>query len=150
MNVPSTKTHFQLKKLSPKHRQIAALLAQGLGRGEIGGICRVVPEYVTMLAKQPLFQEYVKEMTAFTDIRLQALFDKAVDVHANMMMTGTEDTKLRAAAGVMKAIGKDGSQEKATTVMHFVVQLPQKAASTKDWEAQHSPKKRIPIVVDQE
>ena len=150
MTLPSTKTHFQLKKLSPKHRQIAALLAQGLGRGEISGLCHVVPEYVTMLAKQPLFIEYVKTMTAFTDVRLQALFDKGVDVVAGLMQTGTEDTKLRAAQTVLKAVGKDGSQEKTTVAVKFVVQLPSKAASTREWEKQHLPKSRVPITVDQE
>lgn len=150
MTLPSTKSHFQLKKLSPKHRQIASLLAQGLGRGEISKLCHVVPEYVTMLAKQPLFIDYVKQMTAFTDVRLQALFDRGVDVVADLMRSGTEDTKLRAAQTVLKAVGKDGSQEKTTVAVKFVVQLPQKTASTKEWEALHQPKSRVPIVVDQE
>lgn len=150
MNVPATKVPFQLKKLSPKHRQMAALLAQGLGRTEISNIVQCVPEYVTMLAKQPLFQEYVKQMTVFTDVRLQALFERAVDVTADLMRTGTEDTKLRAAQTVLKATGKDGTQEKTSAVVHFVVELPQKSKSTADWEAQHTPKKHIPITVDQE
>lgn len=140
---------FQLKKLSPKHRQIAALLAQGIGRSEIGAICHVVPEYVTMLAKQELFVKYVREMTVFTDVRLQALFERAVDVTADLMRTGTEDTKLRAAQTVLKATGKDGSQEKTVSVHHFVVELPHKAATTQDWESKHSPK-RLPVTLDQE
>lgn len=142
MNDLSTKTHFQLKRLSPKHRQVAALLAQGLGRSEISGLVKCCPEYVTMLAKQPLFMAYVKEMTQFTDVRLQALFDKGVDVVANLMQTGTEDTKLRAAQTVLKAVGKDGTQEKTTVNVKFVVQLPTKSATTADWESQHQPAKR--------
>lgn len=132
--------HFSLKRLSPKHKQVAALMAQGLGRGEISKLVDITPEYVTMLAKQPLFLAYVKEMTAFTDVRLQALFEKSVDVVAQLMQTGTEDTKLRSAQTVLKAVGKDGNQEKTTVNMKFVVQLPAKAASTKDWEGQHRPK----------
>lgn len=132
--------HFSLKRLSPKHKQVAALLAQGLGRGEISKLVDITPEYVTMLSKQPLFISYVKEMTAFTEVRLQALFEKSVDVVAQLMQTGTEDTKLRSAQTVLKAVGKDGTQEKTTVNMKFVVQLPAKSASTQDWESQHKPK----------
>lgn len=149
MNLPAeTKPQFQLKRLSPKHKQIASLLAQGLGRTEISKLVDIVPEYVTMLAKQPLFIEYVKEMTKFTDVRLQALFEKSVDVLGASMITGSEDTRLRAAQTVLKAVGKDGSQEKTVTTVKFVVQLPSKSASTGDWEKQHA--KRLPATIDQE
>lgn len=147
-DLPQTQP-FQLKNLSPKHKQVAALLAQGLGRGKISELVKITPEYVTMLAKQPLFMAYVKEMTQFTDVRLQALFEKGVDVVADLMQTGTEDTKLRAAQTVLKAVGKDGTQEKVSVNMKFVVQLPAKAASTKDWESQHSAK-RAPLTIEQE
>lgn len=138
-DLPQTQP-FQLKNLSPKHKQVAALLAQGLGRGKISELVKITPEYVTMLSKQPLFMAYVKEMTQFTDVRLQALFEKGVDVVADLMITGTEDTKLRAAQTVLKAVGKDGTQEHTTVSVKFVVELPRKSASTADWEAQHGPK----------
>lgn len=139
---------FQLKKLTGKHQQVAAFLAQGLGRGKIAELVGITPEYVTMLSHQPLFIAYVKKMTAFTDARLQALYEKGVDVVADLMISGTEDTKLRAAQTVLKAVGKDGSQEKITATVKFVVQLPSKAASTQEWEKQHLPRK--PLIIDQE
>lgn len=139
---------FRLKKLSDKHKQVAALLAQGLGRTEISKIVDVVPEYVTMLARQPLFAAYVREMTVFTDVRLQALFEGAVDVTAHIMKNGTEEGQLKAAAAVMKAIGKDGQNGQPNVSVKFVVQVPAKAATTKDWESAYKP--RSPVVVDQE
>lgn len=131
---------FQLKRLSPKHMQVAALLAQGIGRSQISKLVKITPEYVTMLSKQPIFIAYVKEMTAFTDVRLQALFEKGVDVVADLMISGTEDTKLRAAQTVLKAVGKDGTQDNVSVSVKFVVELPRKSATTQDWEALHGPK----------
>lgn len=139
--------HFTLRKLSPKHRNIASLLAQGLGRGEISKIVHCVPEYVTMLAKQPLFQDYVKDISAFVDTRMRAMHEKSVDVLGQLLQTGTEDTKLRAAQTVMKAIGKDGQKDIAKVSVNFVVQVPAKAASTRDWEKVHS---RKPVTIEQE
>lgn len=137
--------HFQLKRLSPKHKQVAALLAQGLSRLEISKIVHITPEYVTMLGLQPLFKEYIKTMGQFVDTRLEALYEKGVDTVASLMVTGTEDTKLRAAQTVLKAVGKDGQAERTSLAVKFVVQLPSKAATTKDWENQH-----LPRVIEQE
>lgn len=133
-------THFQLKRLSPKHKQVAALLAQGFGRTEISKLVQITPEYVTMLAQQPLFKAYIRELTAFVDTRLEAMYEKSLDVVGSLMQTGSEDNKLRAAQTVLKAVGKDGSAEKTSVTMKFVVQLPAKAATTKDWESQHLPR----------
>lgn len=146
--LPQT-AQFQLKKLSEKHKQVAALLAQGIGRGQISKLVSITPEYVTMLSKQPLFMAYVKEMTAFTDVRLQALYEKGVDIVADLLISGTEDTKLRAAQTVLKAVGKDGTQEHTSVSVKFVVELPRKSASTADWEALHQPAKRGAVTIDQ-
>lgn len=141
----SPKTHFQLKRLSPKHKQVAALLAQGSSRTEISKIVHITPEYVTMLALQPLFKEYIKTLSAFVDTRMEALYEKGVDTVATLMQTGTEDTRLRAAQTVLKAVGKDGQADKTTVAVKFVVQLPSKALTTQDWEKQH-----LPRVINQE
>lgn len=132
--------HFTLKRLSEKHKQVASLLAQGCGRSDISKMMKITPEYVTMLSKQPLFQAHLKEIVAFVDTRMQALYEKSVDVLGSSMQTGSEDTKLRAAQAVLKAVGKDGSQEKTTVAVKFVVQVPTKAASTADWERENSPR----------
>lgn len=122
MSLPATNPQpaFQLKKLKPKHRQVAALLAQGVGRAEVAAITGITPEYVSMLARQPLFMEYVKQLTEFTDVRLQALYDKSVDVLADTLVAGSEDARLRAAGMVMKATGKEGTSRVQADVNHTV------------------------------
>lgn len=130
------KPAFQLKRLSAKHKQAAALLAQGLGRAEIAKAVDFTPEYITMLSQQTVFIQYVKEMTAFSDVRLQALFEKSVDVLGNSMMNGSEHVKLEAAKSVLKAVGKDGTSDKGTKVeMNFIVKIPTKDISSDDWAA---------------
>lgn len=116
--LPAPKQPFELKKLNAKHKRIAALLAQGLGRTDIGNATGVTPEYVTMLSKQTIFQDYIKEMTGFVDTQLHALFGKSVEVLADVMLSGREDTRLRAAQMVMRAVGKEGSVKVQGTVHH--------------------------------
>ena len=109
---------FQLKKLSPKHKEVASLLAQGLGRGEISKIVGITPEYVTMLSGDPLFQGYLQEMMKFTDARLTALFDKSVDVLADTLLVGSEKGKLQAARMALRAVGKEGSVNVQGSIQH--------------------------------
>jgi len=132
--LPADRPKFQLKRLTPKHKQVAALLAQGLGRQEVAKICGFTPEYLTMLAQQDLFVAYVKEMSAFVDVRMQALHERAVDVLGTSMQNGSDHVKLAAAQTVLKAVGKDGSKEKELTVNHFVVHVPPKATSAEEWQ----------------
>lgn len=106
----------ELKKLGPKHKQAASLLAQGVGREQIARIVGVSPEYVTWLSRQPVFRTYIREMSEFVDTRLQALFDKGVEVLADTMKAGTEMGRLRAAQLVMRATGKEGTVQ--ATVQH--------------------------------
>ena len=102
------KPQWQLKTLTEKHKQVAALLAQGLKRGEIAAVVDITPEYVTMLAKQPLFIGYLKEMIQFTNVRLEALFEKSVQVISDAMDNGNFDEKLKGAKLQMEATGRIG------------------------------------------
>lgn len=97
-----------LQKLSPKHKTAAALLAQGVGRAVIAEVCDCTPEYITMLGRQPLFRAYIKEMSQFTEARLEALFDSSVNVMAEAMLTGSNDDKLKAAKLQLEATGRVG------------------------------------------
>lgn len=109
---------FQLKRLSPKHKQVASLLAQGLGREDIARIVGITPEYVTMLSKQALFIEYISDLTKAVDTQLQALFAKGVQVCADVMIGGADTDKLRAAQMVFRAVGKEGVVKVQGTVNH--------------------------------
>lgn len=115
---PQKKPEFVLKRLSPKHKQAASLLAQGLGREEIAEIVKCTPEYITMLARQPIFIEYMREMSKFADARLEALFGQAVDVLAKNMKNGQEGSQLKAAGMVMQANGKAGTLNVNAKVQH--------------------------------
>lgn len=88
---------WELKTLTERHKNICALIAQGLKRGQIAAICDVTPEYVTMLAKQPKCIAYIREMNAFAALQLDAMFTKTVEVINDAMDSGNTDEKLKAA-----------------------------------------------------
>lgn len=99
---------IELKKLSQKHRDVATLVAQGVGRGDIAQIVGYTPEYVTWLQGQPLFIEYIRTMNAAVATQLEAMFQKTVDVIQDTMNTGSEDGRLKAAKLQLEATGRVG------------------------------------------
>jgi len=99
---------IELKKLSPKHQQVAALLAQGVDRRTIASACDFTPEYVTWLTRQPLFREYIKGMSEAVAVRLEALFSKSVDVIDYAMENGSVDERLKGAKLQLEATGRVG------------------------------------------
>lgn len=99
---------IELKKLSPKHMQVAALVAQGVDRATIAAACDYVPEYITWLQGQPLFIEYIKTMNKAVATRLEAMFAKSVDVISDAMVMGNVDEKLKGARLQMEATGRIG------------------------------------------
>lgn len=99
---------WRMKELSEKHKTVAALLAQGLGRQEVAAAAGFTPEYISMLQNQPLFADYVREMTAAAATQLEALFCKSTDVIAEAMVAGNIDERLKAAKLQMEATGRIG------------------------------------------
>ena len=99
---------IELKKLSPRHMQVAALIAQGVDRQTVAVACSFTPEYVTWLQRQPLFKEYIKDMSAAVHTRLEALFSKSVDVIADAMNEGNVDERLKGAKLQLEATGRVG------------------------------------------
>mgnify|MGYP003394010175 FL=1 len=99
---------YELKKLSPRHRDVASLLAQGVQRQVIAAAVNVTPEYVTWLSRQPLMIQYVKEMSVAVGLRLEAMFSQSVEVIADTMQNGTEDGRLKAAKLQLEATGRVG------------------------------------------
>lgn len=102
------RTQVELKKLSPKHMQVAALVAQGVPRATIAMACDYVPEYVTWLQGQPLFIEYIKTMNKAVATRLEAMFDQSVTVISNAMTNGMIDEQLKGAKLQLEATGRIG------------------------------------------
>ena len=106
----------QLQKLSPAHKQVVALLVQGVPRATIAELCEFTPEYISWLSRQPLCQAYFRELSEFADIRLAALSERSVDVLADAMQNGTHENALRAAKLQMEATGRIGRFKDSTPV----------------------------------
>lgn len=110
LDLPSQRK-IQLKELSPKHKQVAALLAQGVDRETIGQAVGFEPGYVTWLGGDTLFRQYVRDMGKLAETRLEAMFEQAVDTIANEMRGGGENA-LKAARMQMEATGRIGKERR--------------------------------------
>ena len=97
-----------LQKLSPKHKQVMSLLAQGIDRQTISSICEITPEYVTWLAGDPLCKMYLKEMSRYVDARFEAMYEKTADIVSEAMQIGSQDEKLKAARLQLELTGRVG------------------------------------------
>ena len=106
-----TEGEWQLQKLSPRHKQVAALVAQGVRRELIAAACDFTPEYVTFLQRQPLFIDYLKEMSAAASVRLEAMFEQSVNIVAEAMTDGTMEERLKGARLQMEATGRVGKMQ---------------------------------------
>ncbi len=100
-----------LKKFSAKHKQAMALVAQGVDRQTIAKICRITPEYVSWLQRQPACKEYLAEMSEVVGVRLEALFEKSVEVIADTMINGKDEDRLKAARLQLEATKRLGKHE---------------------------------------
>lgn len=104
----SSPTGWQLRELKPTHKQVMALLAQGLSREEISKIVGYTPEYVSMLVKQPLCHQYLQGMLHFSEVQLEGLFAASVDAIRDQLAEGTGEQRLKAARLQMEATGRVG------------------------------------------
>lgn len=100
---------WELKTLKPVHKQICALLAQGYKNVEVAGFTGVTKEYITMLLRQPIIKEEIQRIADIAGVRLEAMFEKSVDVISEAMQNGNHTEKLKAArlhGELTKRIGK--------------------------------------------
>lgn len=95
-SIVSEKQKWEIKELKPMHKQLCSLLAQGIDRGTIAQILDITPEYVSMLAKQPLVQRYIQEMCQFASLQLEAQFVEGVKVIGDVMANGNDKERLQA------------------------------------------------------
>lgn len=112
MSLPVSTRQVQLHELSPKHKTVAALLAQGVGREECAVAAGFTKEYVTWLGGDPLFIQYVREMSKLAETRLEAMFTSSVDVIAEQLQSGAGEDKLKAARLQMEATGRIGKDKR--------------------------------------
>lgn len=142
----SAATGWTLKKLRPKHVDMCALMAQGMGNKQAAALLGWVPEYITTLLRQPLIKEKIKEFAEAADARLIALTQQSVEAIADVLVSGSHKEKINAARLQLEAVNRVGAGARAGVVINqqFVVHVPPKAATPHDWVAQHAP-----ITIDQ-
>lgn len=108
-----TQEKWELSELKPKHQQVASLFAQGFKNIEIAAIVGVTPEYVSMLIKQPLVRQEIARICSIAETRMEALFDKAVDTVAEVMVNGNNKEKLQAVRLQLEATKRIGRGDPA-------------------------------------
>ena len=102
----------KLKSLTDKHKNVASLLAQGLGRSDIASVVDFTPEYITWLTRDPLFKQYLQEMSEHVDARHEAMFAMTADVVADAMLNGTVEDKLKGARLNLEITGRIGKGDR--------------------------------------
>jgi hypothetical protein len=102
----------KLKELSSKHKDVASSLAQGLGRQQIAEVIGYTPEYITWLARDPLFKQYLREMSEYNDARLEALFEQVPEVINDAMRNGTVEERLKGARLQLEVTGRIGKLDR--------------------------------------
>lgn len=88
---------WEMKELKPKHREVAALFAQGFKNIEVANMTGFTPEYISMLLRQPLVQAEVRRISEVAGVRLEAMFAQTVDVIGEAMRSGSHKDKIAAA-----------------------------------------------------
>lgn len=109
---------FELKKLTPAHKQALSLLAQGVPQATIATVCDFTPTYVSMLARMPICKEYVAQLTEAHDLQLEAMFVGSVEAIGHALQNGKTDERLAAAKLQLQAtkrIGKYSGQPRGVS-----------------------------------
>lgn len=114
IEVGEVEPKWELKKLSDKHKEALALVAQGLKLVQVAALVDYTPTYVGMLIRQPLAKEYLREMSEITGARLEAMFEQSVEVIAETMRTGNNSEKLKAARLQLEATKRIGRGDTLT------------------------------------
>ncbi|MDE3021594.1 MAG: hypothetical protein KGI54_07010 [Pseudomonadota bacterium] len=98
-----------MKELKPKHKQVCAMLAQGIDRRTISNVVGCTPEYITMLSKQALVKDYITEMCQAAGLQLESMFIQSVEAIGETLANGNHKEKMQAARLQMEATKRIGS-----------------------------------------
>ncbi len=101
--------HFELKELSPKHKDVAALMSQGMKRADVAAAVGFTPEYVTMLCRDPQFRSYMQGLAEYHEMRLDLMFEKSVDAISDTLQFGAPEDRLKAARLQLEATKRLGT-----------------------------------------
>ena len=117
-SLPQPLPEPELQKLSQSHKDVLSLLAQGVSRQEVSGITGYTPEYISKLCRQQICKDYLQEMIAVVDFRLQAMTIESVDAIQDVLKNGANDDRIRAAKLQLEAVGKIGAGKNAANIDH--------------------------------
>lgn len=106
----ATSPKWEMKEIKPWHKQMCSMLAQGIDRATIAQVLDCTPEYVSMLAKQPLIQQYVQDFSTYAGLQLEAQFTKAVSAIGETLENGSYKEKIAAARLQMEATRRIGAK----------------------------------------
>lgn len=105
--IPGGKNPWVLKHLKQIHKDAISLSLTGkLSREQVAEYCGKTPAWVTLILKQPLAREYIKELEDFLDLRLRGLYEKSVAAIDAGLSSPKVSDKLAAATLQLRTIGK--------------------------------------------
>lgn len=108
---------FKLQALNEKHRQVASLMAQGLGPLEIASVVDYTMQYISMLARDPLFKEHLSNISQFVTLQHEAMFARTVEAVNNGFNSGIVEDNLKAARLNLEITGRIGKGERPSAGM---------------------------------
>lgn len=109
------KSGWVLKKLTPKHMEALAYVAQGMQKKKVAALVGFTPEYITMLLRQPLAIQYIGKLNETVGAQLEAMFGQTVDVIRDAMESGSHSEKLKAARLQLEATKRIGRSDNLPT-----------------------------------
>ena len=108
LGAPPSAPH-KLQKLSPKHKEVLSLVAQGVRHAEIASLLDFAEDYIPYLLRQEVCKQYLQDMMAVVDHRLTAMTAESVDVIQDVLKCGSHDNQLKAAKLQLEAVGRIGT-----------------------------------------
>lgn len=131
-----TKTgELKLKRLKAVHRAIIGYHIRGLSNRDIAFVTGMDEITIGRVLRDPLSQQYVKELIDASESEINALLPMATDAIRRGLMSDNEKTALNAADKIYKATGRyshegPGKQETAEDVIARVLGIAQTQADT--------------------
>ncbi len=119
---PDTTRAIQLKKIGPKHHEVASLLAQGVGRQQIAEVTGFTPEYITWLLRDPLFREHMRQKSEFVDALVDAQYERVADAIVDGLTNGAPEDRLKAARLQLELTGRIGKGERPNAALESSVE----------------------------
>lgn len=113
---------WEPKVLTPKHKQILSLVAQGMKYAEIGSLCKCTTQLIVMLVASEGGKGYLAQIEQQMDMRLRSLYNKSIDAIEDQLTAGNGENKLKAAKLQMQATGKLGREQEHHDTAEDVIQ----------------------------